>query len=143
MIRIKYIQILEWVIGLSFLAFIVMSAYQLWWPYEVIRFKEVRILNPDRITRGSAVWIDILYDKLMPIPADVVKVVVCGNKVIVVSKEIGANPMGQDKHTVVPVIIPEITPKGEKCYIRSVYTYHVNPLRSIPVVLETPCFTVN
>jgi hypothetical protein len=127
--------------------------FQMFYPYQPVAIYSFRAINPDKVVPGSIVWVELRWHKFMPIPAEVASWLVCGKRSIMIRNEKGNNPIGLDKITVSPNVIPSLTPKdwddikaemgGEAtCFIRGTYEYRVGFLQEVYVTRETERFIV-
>jgi hypothetical protein len=127
--------------------------FQMFYPYQPAKIHSFTVLNPDRIVPGSIAWVEVRFDKYLPLPAEVTNWLVCGNKVMQIRAERGNNPVGINKTIISPSIIPELTPHdwddirrsmggAAVCTIRGTYNYSVGLMREIPYTKETAPFKV-
>jgi hypothetical protein len=122
--------------------------FQMFYPYEPMRIHEFNLMDGNRVVPGSIVWVELKWDKFLPLKADVTKWLVCGDRSIQISEEGGNNPTGLGKITVSPSLIPSFTQKdwdkirsdmgGEiVCSIRATYSYKIGPFRDVSKTVET------
>jgi len=121
-------------IGLMFLA-----GYWLLYPYKPIEFTAPLRVNKKEINPGDHLSFDISYCKTCKLQANITNIFVDS---IVYYTPTQPSDLAPGCHsTTYSIYIPRALPPGEY-HIKSIYTYRVNPLRTINVIVETESFTI-
>jgi hypothetical protein len=115
--------------------------YWLYYPYKPIIVKSIVIENPGKIVKaGELLTYRITYNKKMSITGKLTRKIIDGSKIDLPDSTASA-PIGPDEDRI-SVKVPGYADAGKEYYMWWHVDYPVNPLRSIPVSVESDRFEV-
>lgn len=118
--------------------FLVTVFYWLLWPYHPADFNGV-FVPVKNIKAGELLTYQIDYCKYQNLPSEITRSFVDGI-IFTTTTVITNNPLGC-RSTYPTIIVPKELPSGVYA-IRSVWTYHVNPIRDVTYTLTSNSFMV-
>ncbi len=143
MIKVAYDYVAKYLFGIFVALFLVYTGVVgcwLYYPYEPIVIKSLKIANPDkRVVAGGHLTYCLEYDKKMNVQGVLVRKLL-NEFIIDLRSSDGTAPVGKDKIKVSIVIPPYASPGKYTLWWAS--TYKVNPLRSVTVTAESDPFEI-
>ena len=139
---------IAWFTILSTMIIIIVVLYWLTAPYEVMTFYEnhkntIEPMEENTVQSGEYLPIRENYCKNLSYPANVSRTFIDGISyqipMYVSNKPVGC--YGKDKDSIEYVYIPKALPPG-KFRIQTVYSFQVNPLRTVHFTLLSDQFTI-
>lgn len=130
---------IAWLAILGAIGLMLLMGFWLFYPYKTIEFNQPLRVNQKEINTGQHLQFNVDYCKYTNLQATVDNIFV-DSVIYYTPPQPSQLTMGCRKLTY-SIYIPRALVPGEYI-IKSVYTYRVNPIRTINVTVETETFTI-
>jgi hypothetical protein len=136
--HVTFREITLWVLQAVFMVILAYSAYQLWWPVEILRIDSVKVFQTE-IKRGDLLTFQFTGEKLLPLPVHANIELINGERIAIMAYT-SNNPVGtvfSRRSFIVPYhILPG------RYQIKWTGVYEVNALRTITLTTKSEGITI-